>query len=108
MLQLPKMAHRSARKTGTTFPHDALMDLERTLGRGNAALFPWVQCHGLTQGPCQALEAALGDMVAVLAVERLHMQGETCLDGERLEELAHQLGVEHADLLGREGGPEHQ
>src|SRR5215213_2938379 len=84
------------------------LELERTLGGGNAALFPWVQCHGLTQGPCQALEAALGDMVAVLAVERLHVQGQARIDGERLEELAHQLGVENADLLRREGGPEHE
>src|SRR5215213_6663 len=84
------------------------LELERTLGGGNAALFPWVQCHGLTQGPCQALEATLGNMVAVLAIERFHVQGQARIDGKRLIELTHQIGVENTDLLRGEGGPEHQ
>ena len=44
----------------------------------------------------------------VRAVERLHVQGHARLDGEGLEEFAHQFGVERADLLGRERGLEDQ
>src|SRR4028119_2093934 len=45
----------------------------------------------------RALEQALGDVMAVLAVEGLEMQRHAGVHRERLEELAHQLGVEGAD-----------
>src|SRR5208282_3970938 len=56
--------------------------------------------------PGDALEAGLGDMMAVQAVERLDVQREAGIPGQGLKELAHKLGVEGADPLGREFGPE--
>jgi hypothetical protein len=59
---------------------------------------------GLAERPREPLEAALGDMVGIVAVERLDMQRDARVHGEGLEELAHQLGVEAADLV-RAGTP---
>ena len=51
----------------------------------------------------QRLEAGLGDVVVVLAVEVLDVEREAAVLGEGLEELAEQLGVEIADLVAAEG-----
>jgi hypothetical protein len=56
---------------------------------------------GGAQHPRHRLEAGLGDVVAVGAVEIGDMQRDAGILGESLEEFAHQLGVECADLLGR-------
>ncbi len=72
---------------------------ERALGRGHAAALARIDLERDAQRPRQPLEAALGDMVGVVAVERLDMQRDAGIHREGLEELAHQLGVEAADLL---------
>src|SRR5215216_3829104 len=55
-----------------------------------------------SQRACQPLEAGLGDMVSVRAVERSHMKSDPGIDRKGLEPFAHELGVEGADLLARE------
>ena len=50
------------------------------------------------------LKHDFGDVVAVHPVQGLDMQGQPAVAGEGLEELAHELGVELADLLGRKLG----
>src|SRR5262249_831716 len=76
--------------------------LQRPLGRGDAAGLALVDGESLGQRPGQALEAGLGDVVIVLAVEVLHMQGDAGVLGEGLEELAEQLGIHLAELRARE------
>ncbi len=51
------------------------------------------------------LEAGLGDMMAVIAIEGLDVQSHAGIHGEGLEPLAHQLGVELTDLVAAETRP---
>src|SRR5690606_799341 len=59
---------------------------ERALGRGDAITRARVDRHRLAQRPGQRLEAALGDVVVVVTVEGLDMQGDACIHGKGLEE----------------------
>ncbi len=65
-----------------------------------------LQCRA--QHPRHRLEAGLGDMVVVGAVVVGHVQRDAGILRQRMEELAHQLGVEGADLRRREGDVPHQ
>ena len=71
------------------------------LGRGHAAPLARVDGDRLAQRARQRLEAGLGDVVAVLAVEVLDVQRDAGVLGEGLEPLAEQLGVHVADLRAR-------
>src|SRR5690349_13982256 len=71
---------------------------EHLLGRGYAALEPFVDLNRLPQRACRALEARLYDVVAVLAVDGLDVQTDAGVLRQRLEPLAEQLGVHLADL----------
>ena len=70
---------------------------------GTDPAWRWIEREGGTQDPRHRLEAGFGDVVVVGAVEVGDMQGDAGMLGERLEELAHQLGVEAADFGGAEG-----
>src|SRR5271157_5189973 len=80
--------------------------LKRALGRRHALRLTRVDRNRAAKRPGDALEARFGDMMAVQAVERLDVQREAGIAGQGLEELAHELGVERADCLGREFGLE--
>src|SRR5690606_20315448 len=75
---------------------------QRTLRRGNAARLAGIDLGRGAQHACDSLEARLRDMMVVRAVDVLDMQRDAGVLGERLEEFAHQLGVEGADLRGGE------
>src|SRR5688572_8639589 len=71
---------------------------ERTLGGWNAILLARINFDSAAQHARQSLEAGFGDVMAIVAVERLHMQGHASVHGESLEPFAHQFRVELADL----------
>ena len=82
--------------------------MRRTPSRQSAPLVEGTRaaCRGIdrkrrAKRPRHALEAGFGDVMAVRAVERLDVQRQPGVDRERLEELAHQLGVERPDLRRR-------
>src|ERR1700675_3150811 len=81
---------------------------EGALGRGDRAGAARVDLDRLPQGACQTLEAGFDDMVVVLAVEVLDVQGPPRRLGEGLEPLLEQLGVHLAELGPREGDLPHQ
>ena len=62
----------------------------------------------MAQRARQPLEAALGDVVGVVAIERFDMQGDAGMGCQRLKEFAHQFGVERADLWRGKGHVPHQ
>ena len=62
-----------------------------------------VEFDGRAQGAGQGLEAALGDMVAVVAIEGFQVHAGAQVHGEGVVEFLEQLGVDLADLLGLEG-----
>src|SRR6266542_5187529 len=66
-------------------------------GRDVAALDP----DGVAQGPGDALERGLDDVVPVLPRQALQVEGDPGRGDEGPEELLGQLGVERADLLRR-------
>src|SRR5277367_2098004 len=84
----------------------AWLTLKRALGRRRPAVLTRIDRNRAAKRPGDALEAGFGDVMAVDAVERLDMQRQPGIPGEGLEELAHQRGVEGADPLGWELGPE--
>ena len=63
---------------------------------------PGINLDGPAQHAGQRLETGFGDVVAIVAVERLHMQRHAGIHGKGLEPFAHQFGVELADLGARE------
>jgi hypothetical protein len=71
---------------------------ECALGRGNAACLPWVNlgCH--TERAGNSFEACLGNMVIVGAIVIEDVQRDSGILRQRLEKLAHQIGIEGADL----------
>src|SRR5690606_22707574 len=75
--------------------------LERTLGRGNRVGLTRVDLNGSAQHARDGLEAGLGDMVAIVAVEIGHVQRDPRILRKRMKELAHELGVETAHAPGR-------
>src|SRR5262245_42527692 len=81
---------------------------ERTLGRRNFVGRTRIDRDRGAQSARQALEAGLGDMVVVGAVERRDVQRHPAVRRERLEPLLHQLGIEAADLVAYELGLEHE
>src|SRR5580658_3287652 len=82
--------------------------LKRALGRRRSAALTRIDLNRVAKRPGDALEAGLGDVMAVDAIKRLDMQRKSRIAGEGLEELAHQCSVESADPLGREFGPEYE
>ena len=73
-------------------------DLQRPLGRGDAAALARVDRDRGAERAGEPLEAGLGDVVVVLAVEVLDVERDAGVLGEGLEELPEQLGVHIADL----------
>jgi ATP-dependent HslUV protease, peptidase subunit HslV len=69
---------------------------------------PLVDGDRLTERPGERFIAGLGDVVAILAVERLDMQREPGVLREGLEPLAEQLSVHLPDLRARELDVPHQ
>ena len=57
-----------------------------------------VELDRLAQRPRQRLEAALGDVVGVVAVEGLQVHAGAAVHGEGVVEFLEQLGVHLADL----------
>src|SRR5271157_2829358 len=80
--------------------------LKRALGRRYPLGLPRIDCYRVAKRPGDALEAGFGDVVAVDAIERLDVERQPRIAGEGLEELTHERGVESANPLGREFGPE--
>src|SRR5580692_4793429 len=76
---------------------------ERALGRWGVSLGLGVEFYGLAERAGQRLEPALGDVVAVLAVESLQMHAGAGVHRERVVKFLEQLGVHLADLRAREG-----
>src|SRR5262249_59578320 len=74
---------------------------ERTLGRRNFVGRAWIDRDRDPQRARQALEAGLGDMVVVGAVERRDVQRHPAVGRGRLEPLLHPLGIEPADRMRR-------
>ena len=64
--------------------------------------------EGVPQRPRQALEAGLGDVVIVAAVEGLHVHGQSGMHREGLKPFAHQIGIEGSYLVTLKRRPEHQ
>src|SRR6476660_3496368 len=77
----------------------AVPALKLSLGRRHAAALALVDGDRLAERACERLIAGLGDVVAVLAMQRLHMEGNSGMLGEGLEPFAEQLGV-HLPYLG--------
>src|SRR3954463_7160930 len=90
------------------FPWGRRSAAELTLGGWHFALIARIDRERCPQRPRQTLETGFGDMMGVVAVERLDMQGDAGVHGKGVEPFAHQLGVELADLVAREAGAEHQ
>src|SRR6185312_17290964 len=78
---------------------------ERALGRGDRILLARIDLGGFAQRPGHGLEGAFGDVVIVVAVEILDVEGDAGVCRKRLEELAEELGVDLADLALRELHP---
>src|SRR5829696_5777682 len=97
-----------AASSGTCSVYVVIGASQGALRGGYAPSFARIDADGGPQRARHALEAALGDVVAVRAVQRLDVQGDAAVHGKGLEELAHELGVEHADLLAREDSLEDQ
>src|SRR6476620_9920411 len=76
----------------------AVPALKLSLGRRHAAALALVDGDRLAERTCERLIAGLGDVVAVLAIERLDMQRDAGMLGEGLEPLAEQFGVHLPDL----------
>src|SRR5947209_10127460 len=85
-----------------------VMASKRAFGRGHGPRLARVDRNRRFQRARDALEAGFGDVVAVRPVKRLDMQREPSVAGESLKELPHELGVETADLFGREFGAEYE
>jgi hypothetical protein len=66
----------------------------------------WIDGDAGAKRAGKPLEARLGDVMIVLAVERLDVQGDAGVHRESLEELAHELRVELANLRRMECRPE--
>src|ERR1700722_4565316 len=81
---------------------------ERAFGGGYPGGLSGIDSKRRAKRPRNALEAGFGDMMAVGAVNRLDMQRQARVDGERLEELAPQLDVERTDLRRRKWRVKHQ
>src|SRR6476620_3649296 len=98
-----------------TAPHAAIQnagngasELKLSLGRGNPPTLAIVDSDRLPERPCERLIAGLGDVMVILAVERLDMERKPGMLGECLEPLAEQLGIHLADLGAREGHVPHE
>src|SRR6056297_1368060 len=95
-------------------PCRAVPPSQAPLGRRDRVRRPRIGLERLAQGARDRLERGLGDVVAVEPRQRLDMEGDTAMRGERLKEFAYQLAVEGADLVGgqihapREIGPPRQ
>src|SRR6476620_11510498 len=76
----------------------AVPALKLSLGRRHAAALALVDGDRLAERTCERLIAGLGDVVAVLAIERLDMQRDAGMLGEGLEPHAEQFGVHLPDL----------
>src|SRR3984885_8743007 len=85
---------------------DAHGILKRALGRWDALGLTGIDRNRAAKRASNPLEARFRDVMAVYAVKRLDVQRDACVAGEGLEELAHELSVKSADLLGRKLGPE--
>jgi len=72
--------------------------IEHTLGAGHRRGLARIDFAGDAQRAGEALEAALDDMVVVLAVVVPDVQGEPAELGEGLEPFLEQLGVHRAEL----------
>src|SRR5438270_11375745 len=75
---------------------------ERALGRGDLAASARVDLDRLTQGARQPLEAALDDVVVVLAVQIFDVQRDPGRLGEGLEPLLEEFGVHLPKLWPRQ------
>src|SRR5690606_35771750 len=75
---------------------------QRPLGRRYRVRPSGVHRQGRAERAGQCLEAALRDVVVVLAVEVGDVQGDAGVLREGVEPLAEQLGVHRADLVPRE------
>src|ERR1051325_9014347 len=81
---------------------------EGALGRGDRAGAARIDLDRLTQGARQSLEAAFDDMVVVLAVKILDVQGDPGRLRESLKPLLEQFGVHLAELRPGEIDAPHQ
>src|SRR5438876_104562 len=84
-------------------PRFLSLAIEAALCRWHAPALVWIDRHRGPQGSGQRLEAGLGDVMVVAPIERLDVQRDAGVLGERLEELMDELGVEIAELAAREG-----
>ena len=75
---------------------------ERALGGGDRIGVAGIDREGSAQHARYRLEAGLGDVVVVLAIEVDDVQRQPGVLGERLKELLEELGVEIADFRPRE------
>src|SRR5690606_13413758 len=85
-----------------TCPFVRDVPLQRTLGGGNCILLARIgfQRRAPNAGDCR--ECRLGNMVVIGTIMIVDMKRYACIHSERLKELTHQVGVEGADLGGRE------
>src|SRR5947207_3412240 len=81
---------------------------ELAFGRGHLAGRARIDRDSGAQRPGEPLEARLGDVMIVAAIQRLDVQRHPGMDRKGLKPFAHQLGVEGADLVAAERGVEHQ
>src|SRR5450631_1572651 len=81
---------------------------KHTLGRRDRALLARIERDRRAQGAGQTLERRFGDVMRILAIESLDVNGHRGMRGERLEKLADKFAVEGADLGVREFCPENQ
>ena len=80
--------------------------LKRALGRWDALGLTGIDRDRAAQRASNRFEARFRDVMAVRAVKRFNVQRDPGVAGEGLEEFAHELRIEIADLLGGKLGPE--
>src|SRR3984957_18323739 len=80
--------------------------LKRALGRRHALGLTGIDRNRAAKRASNRLEARFRDVMAVRTVKRFDMQRDPGVAGEGLEELAHELRVKSANLLGRKLAPE--
>src|SRR6476620_8124512 len=76
---------------------------QSAFGGWNGGSPPRIDLDGHAQRPRQSLETGFRYMVIVRSIQRLDMERHTAVHGERLEELAKQLGFHLADQRPRKG-----
>src|SRR5699024_12220890 len=72
---------------------------EQAFGRGHAVAEARIATDGHAQRAAEGLEQGFCNMMAVGALECVHVQRDAGMVGQALEELAHQFGIELADAI---------